>query len=72
MILVIIIIIILIIKTNNNFEKTELLSIIYGVSQGSILGSLLFILYINDLSFISQFLKPIMFADDTNLLSSNK
>ena len=57
---------------NNNFERTELLDIICGVSQGSILGPLLFILYINDLCFVSQFLKPIMFADDTNLFCSNK
>ena len=40
--------------------------------MGSILGPLLFLLYINDLCFISQFLKPIMFADDTNLFCSNK
>ena len=38
----------------------------------SILGTLLFILYINDLCFALQFLKPIMFADDTKLLCSNK
>ena len=57
---------------NSNFEKTELLDIICGVPQGSILGPLLFILYINDLCFVSQFLKPIMFADDTNLFCSNK
>ena len=38
----------------------------------SILGPLLFILYRNHLYFISQFLKPIMFADDTNLFCSNK
>ena len=36
------------------------------------LGPFLFILYINDLWFVSQFLKPIMFADDTNLFCSNK
>ena len=28
--------------------------------------------YINDLCFVSQFLKPIMLADDTNLFCSNK
>ena len=57
---------------NSNFEKTELLDIICGVPQGSILGPLLFILYINDLCFVSQFSQPIMFADDTNLFCSNK
>ena len=55
---------------NSNFEKTELLDIIYGVPQESILGPLYFILYINDLCFVPQFLKPIMFANDTNLFCS--
>ena len=59
-------------NNNKNFEQTELLDIICGVQQGSILGPLLVVLYINDLCFVSQFLKPIMFADDTNLFCSNK
>ena len=42
-----------------------------GVPQGSILGPILFILYINDLCFTSEKLKYILFADDTNLLYSN-
>ena len=57
---------------NSNFEKTELLNSIYGEPQGSISRPLFFIPYIHNLCFVSQFLKPVMFADDTNLFCSNK
>ena len=46
--------------------KTGIQNILCGVPQGSILGLLLCLLYVNDLP-NSSVLEPIMFADDKNL-----
>ena len=48
--------------------SSEIKSITCGVPQGSILGPLLFILYMNDLADVSDKLFTILFADDTTIL----
>ena len=50
--------------------ESDLKTIKCGVPQGSILGPLLFLLYINDLPQVSEYFMPILFADDTNLFAT--
>ena len=50
-----------------NGEKYDIRDITYCAPQGSILSHLLFILYINDISGVSDTLFYVLFADDTNI-----
>ena len=54
-------------NTQSNLEYIKC-----GVPQGSILGPLLFLLYINDIVLSSKIFKFTLFADDTSLFYSNK
>ena len=57
---------------NYDNKMTTTQTIKCGVPQGSILGPLLFILYVNDLHRTSNLLDFILFADDTNIFYTDK
>ena len=52
-----------------NNIKSSLLPVKTGVPQGSILGPLLFIIYLNDFTNASDIFKIIAYADDSTLLA---
>lgn len=53
-------------------SKSEMGKINYGVPQGSILGPLLFLLYINDIVNVPLTADIILYADDTNVFFSGQ
>lgn len=53
-----------------NNVQSDLIEIKCGVPQGSILGPLLFIIYLNDMPNVTEYFTPIIYADDTTLFTT--
>jgi hypothetical protein len=50
--------------------KSSVTEVSLGVPQGSILGPLLFLIYVNDINNASSMFKYVLYADDTTLIST--
>ena len=57
--------------TSFDDSKTEMKIVKRGVPQGSMLGPLFFLIFVNDLNNSTKVLDPVLFADNTNLYCSD-
>ena len=56
----------------NNTVRSERFNITYSTAQGSCLGPLLFIIFVNDIHLLPLYNKIILFADDATIFKSHK
>ena len=59
-------------NNNNKITHSEKFEITYRTAQGSCLGLLLFVLFVNDIYLLPLLGKLILFADNTTLLESHR
>ena len=57
------------VKINNTISDYKLIT--HGVPQGSVLGPILYLIYVNELPNISNIFSTCVFADDTTLIFEN-
>lgn len=58
------------VRVGNSLSNRSVLNV--GIPQGSVLGPILFIFYVNDIVRVSNVLVPLLFADDTTFSASNR
>ena len=57
--------------SSNKTVRSDRFDITYGMAQGSCLGPLLFIIFVNDIHLLSIYSKLILFANDTTIFNSH-